>query len=104
MSDETAKRLTGTYHLDMPALAEHLAALRSGLGQLAVRMDQLDQKKDFNVRLEALKAAHEHVATLPTQALNGGRYGDKALSGEALISQELRIANYLLGGGERRGD
>lgn len=104
MSDEMAKRLSGTYHTDMPVLGEFLTALRAGLGQLAVRMDKLDEKKNFDVRLAALKAAHEHIALLPTQQLVSGRYGDKALSGNELVSQELRIAHYLLGGNEHHGD
>lgn len=97
-----AVQFTGDYRTDLAKLVDFIRNITNAVGTLAVRMDAVDEKKNFDVRLAALKAAHEHICGLPTQQAGNRGYADNALKGEALVSQELRIAHYLLGG--NRGD
>lgn len=56
--------------------------------------------KEFDRRLEALKAARAHVDGLATQKPNERGYADHALKGALRVAEELRVARFLLGEGE----
>lgn len=70
-----------------------------GLAALLDLREQLAQQEDrseFNIRLEALKAAREHLAGLPTEHPNQRGYADSALKPAERIAQELQVARFLL--------
>jgi hypothetical protein len=64
---------------------------------LAVQYEDLKDREGFNVRLEALKAAREHVSALPSAQVNQRGYRDHALDLPGRTDLELKIARYLLG-------
>ncbi len=67
-------------------LAEHAAVLED-------IQNETSNKAKFNVRLEALKAAREHIAALEPEHANPRGY--RATAAER-IAQELKVARYLL--------
>lgn len=71
-------------------LGEQLAAL-------AVKYEDLKDREAFNARLEAVRAARDHVSSLPSEQPNSRGYRDRALTSAARVEQELKIARYLLG-------
>lgn len=66
--------------------------------QVQQDMADLTDREGFNIRLEALKAAREHLSSLPSEQPNSRGYSDHAMKPADRVSQELRIAHYLLGG------
>jgi hypothetical protein len=72
--------------------------LNDQVGQLQQDMADLNERDAFNTRLDALKAAREHLAGLPSEQANQRGYSDHAMKPGERIAQELAVARYLLGG------
>lgn len=53
---------------------------------------------EASARMDALKAAREYVNSLPSEQPNSRGYRDTALKAEQRISEELRVARFLLEG------
>lgn len=66
--------------------------------QVQQDMADLTDREGFNIRLEALKAAREHLSSLPSEQPNQRGYNDHAMKPGERVAQELRVAHYLLGG------
>ncbi len=58
--------------------------------------NEASNKAKFDVRLEALKAAREHIAALESEHANSRGYRDRAMTAAERIAQELKVARYLL--------
>lgn len=95
MSDKSP--LTGDYRTDAGPIAAYLAELHDQLGGLRQDFENARGKVEFDCRLAALRAAHEHVVNLPGEKANERGYRDCGLKGKDLISEELRVAAFLLG-------
>lgn len=65
--------------------------------ELAGRLEDLKDREGFTVRLEALKAAREHIASLESEQRNDRGYRDHAMKPAERIAAELKVAGYLLG-------
>ena len=88
--------LTGIWSEDSKTIQAHLGSLYERVADMRESVDKSLDFRDFNRRLEALKAAREHVAGLPEQQPNSKGYRDGALKGQALLTEELRVASFLL--------
>lgn len=78
------------------AAVEQLGGYAEGL---SARISEAAPHMKLELRLRALQAAREHVRELCTPPERGGR-GSLGMTAKDIISEELRIARYLLGRGE----
>lgn len=80
-----------------------LLDLREELEQLRRAAAGTEEAGNFEAREAALKAAREHVGTLPSEAVNSRGYADHALKAGERTALELQVARFLLGSERSRG-
>lgn len=97
---ETGKKpkLTGDYCSDRIELERHLQSLHSAVAELEEKAGALAAAASADLRLKALQAARQHIAGLDSEKPNDRGYRDHALKPGERLSEELRIARYLLEG------
>lgn len=78
--------------------AAALLALENEQNRFRAELENMRDREGFNVRLEALKAAREHVSSLPSEQRNERGYRDHAMKPNERTSLELQVARYLLEG------
>lgn len=77
--------------------------VESAFARSDARLDALEDRLADNVdkeavaiRMHALELARKYVSELPSEQENSRGYRDKAMRAEERVTEELRVARYLL--------
>lgn len=98
MGTVTKPQLTGNYLHDKAELERHLQSLHAAVTALEEKAEALAASATADLRLRALQAARQHVSSMDSERANERGYRDHALKPGERISEELRIARFLLSG------